>query len=152
MKSNYISNIIICSLLFLTDFQAQTAEIAAKSHGSKNFSAETDNFGNQPMIPSWYIDSIADIMNYNSVDSIIYLNDSTFIQVTSDYGISPSRDTLINHPTFKEKSLEEIKSYYPTSTKFVGFEKSKKMKLNNTWILALILLLSGGIYVLKNKK
>jgi hypothetical protein len=137
MKTIITTFNLLFSVLLVSGFSfSQTAEIAAKSHGSNDYFSETDNFGLPPMV----------------IDSIIYLNDSTIIEVTSHFHNRYFRDTVVNHPYIKGRSLDEFKSYFPPSTQFVGFENIKKIKLNNTWILALILLCSGGIYVFQAKE
>lgn len=115
---------------------AQTAEISAKSHHSSVVSDEVDNFGLPPM----------------QIDTIIFLNDSVLVEVSSHgFGIS-YYDTVVNHPYLKGKKPEEIRSYFPVSTVFVGLEKSQKTKKNSMWILALILVSTGILYVGKGIK
>lgn len=95
---------------------SQTKSIAFKSHsGDMAYfnPVSTDKFGLPPM----------------SIDSIIFFNDSTIIEVSSIGGNwHVVKDTVVNHPYFKDTavSVDSIqKIYYPESTVFVGFEKVK---------------------------
>lgn len=114
---------------------AQTAEISAKSHHSSIVSDEVDNFGLPPM----------------QIDTIIFLNDSVLVEVSS-HGFGRSYyDTVVNHPYLTGKDPDEIRSYFPTSTVFIGLEKLSKSKNNNLWIFGVLLLTSGILYVRKDK-
>jgi hypothetical protein len=125
---------LFCSLASFVLF-SQTAEISAKSHHSSVVSDEVDNFGLPPM----------------QIDTIIFLNDSVLVEVSS-HGFGRSYyDTVVNHPYLTGKKPEEIRSYFPANTVFIGLEKSQKSRKNNLWIVAILLLGSGVFYVRQGK-
>ena len=98
--------------LFLTFFVislsfSQTKQIAHKSHSGKNqdFIAENynDNFG----------------IITPKIEEIILLKNNCIVEVPT-YG---KNDTVCDHPYFTgQYTLEEIKGFYRTNTKFTGFE------------------------------
>jgi hypothetical protein len=125
---------LFCSLASFVLF-SQTAEISAKSHHSSVVSDEVDNFGLPPM----------------QIDTIIFLNDSVLVEVSS-HGFGRSYyDTVVNHPYLMGKKPEEIRSYFPVNTVFIGLEKSQKSRKNNLWIVAILLLGFGIFYVRQGK-
>lgn len=147
---NSIKYLFIIHLIFFTNIVfAQTKLIAFKSHSGnmenfKNayeenlFDLPNDNFGAAP----------EPIIEEAALDSLIYLNDTAVIMVTSNYCIRefskkyrawrPGRDTVFNHPLFcKKHSLDSIKEVLKTSynfansidtVKFIGYDNLKKVK------------------------
>lgn len=147
---NLIKYLFIIHLIFFTNVVfAQTKLIAFKSHSGnmenfKNayeenlFDLPNDNFGAAPN--RW--------VNEAALDSLIYINDTAVIMVTSNYCMSefsinyknwgPGKDTVYNHPLFcKKHSLDSIKEVLKTSynfansmdtVKFIGYDNLKKVK------------------------
>jgi hypothetical protein len=115
---------------------AQTADIAAKSHGARVDESEIieeADFG----LPSDYEE------RYTRLDSLIYVNDSTVIRVTSVYQtklrtqpkpvrLSVARDTVYHSPLYSRRhSLDSLKKElwrdgysekYIDSTHYVGYD------------------------------
>lgn len=147
---NRCKYLFIINLIFFTNVVfAQTKLIAFKSH-----SGNMENFKNA------YEDNLFDLPNANfgayyeptvkeaALDSLIYLNDTAVIMVTSNYCIRefskkyrawrPGKDTVYNHPLFcKKHALDSIKDVLKTSynfvnsmdtVKFIGYDNLKKVK------------------------
>lgn len=145
-----IKYLFIIHLIFFTNLVlAQTKLIAFKSHS-----------GNMEIFKNAYEENLFDLPNSNfgmapeptieeaALDSLIYLNDTAVIMVTSNYcmrAISkkyrawrPGRDTVYNHPLFgKKHALDSIKDVLKTSynfansmdtVKFIGYDNLKKVK------------------------
>lgn len=113
MKSIFTSILILLTLAT----EAQTKRIAHLSHsGSLDFFSPKgdDSFGLPPM----------------TIDSLIFLNDTTMVQISSiggDWHVQ--KDTIINHPLLVDEaiSVDSMRSYYRFgNTSFIGFEQSKK--------------------------
>ncbi|HIP31790.1 MAG TPA: hypothetical protein EYG86_03420 [Crocinitomicaceae bacterium] len=114
------------TLLFAINLNAQTNIIANKSHSGdlSNLEQEPDDFG----IPDNYFK--------RNVDSVIYYKKTCFIEVRKEHQTQNTftyrRDTICSkHVLLEDKNqFDSFKSRYPASTVFIGFEKSKKTKVN----------------------
>ncbi len=115
------------TLVLAINLNAQTNIIANKSHSGdlSNLEQEPDDFG----IPDNYFK--------RNVDSVILYKKTCFIEVRRQInnvnsGVTYRRDTICStydFPTSKSE-LNSFKNRYPKNTKFIGFEKIEKKKVD----------------------
>lgn len=133
-------------LLFTFMVNSQTKMIAHKSiSGDKtdyNQNDYADNYG------------LGDF--YYNITSVKLLKNNCIVETRENFQI----DTICNHYYFNGTyTSEQIKSFYPENTKFIGFEKVFKsekpilLKKNSFFfIFSFLLLFSGLFFTLKPKK
>ncbi|MES2589175.1 MAG: hypothetical protein V4622_09350 [Bacteroidota bacterium] len=134
---------ILILLLSSSSFSfSQTKQIAHKSHsgGNQDFVAEnySDNFG--VIAPR--------------VKEIKLLENKCIVEIL-EWG---KNDTVCDHPYFTgQYTLDEIKTFYPTKTKFTGFEghffnhalpNPPPQKTNYIYIFAIIGFIGGNMFLL----
>jgi hypothetical protein len=142
-----MKNILIGGLLLFTLMvNSQTKLIAHKSNSEDktefNAGDYSDNYG------------LGEI--YFPVISVKLLKNNCVVETRDNFQI----DTICNHYYFNGTyTSEQIKTFYPEGTKFIGFDKVFKedkpilIKKNSIFFLfTLIILGSGLFYTLKPKK
>ena len=139
----FILTFFLISLSF-----SQTKQIAHKSHSGKN----------QDFIAKNYSDNFGIITP--KIEEIILLKNNCIVEVPP-YG---KNDTVCDHPYFTgQYTLEEIKGFYRSNTKFTGFEnkfyndsipkQTKPLeKKNSFYLIALFLFLGGNLFFIIYKR
>lgn len=104
------------ALLMMTNISAQTNVISNKSHAGDLalLDQEPDDFGERYIPPN--------------TDSVILINPTCIIEVKQTWnGQNKYHDTIRNHfyLPINQIELESFKKQYPSTTKFVGFDKAQ---------------------------